>query len=83
MKQIIKESHLLWGGLVLVFLVFLGVDRPVNSESDRTRARVDKAATFRLVYTGPSGNYAATPHPGTLVYSMAKSGEELSKSGER
>ena len=70
MKQLMKEPHLLWGALVIVFLAILGFGRPADPESGRAGIRVSNPMMPGYLYTGPSGNYAATPHPGSLTYSM-------------
>ncbi len=68
MNLITKEPHLFWSGVILLTVAFLVFGKPVSSESQSARDRIVVPAAQEDVYTGPSTDYAATPHPGALTY---------------
>lgn len=68
MNQLSNEPHLLWGTVVTVFLTLVVLGKPVEPAGQRSPGRADAPAAHGHIYTGPSSNYAATPHAGSLTY---------------
>lgn len=71
MKQLSNEPHLLWGGVVAVFLALLVLGKSVDPDTRHAGGRLDLHADHGYTYTGPSVDYTATPHAGSLTYADA------------
>lgn len=68
MNLITKEPHLFWSGVILLTVAFLVFGKPVSSEDKGARSWSEAQTEQRHIYTGPNGDYAATPHSDSLTY---------------
>lgn len=70
MKWLIREPKILSGLALALLMVVLGSREPPASRGLGDHGYTGGARTPSYIYTGPSGSYAATPHVGSLTYSM-------------
>ena len=79
MRQLAKESLVLWSALAIVFGVTYGIGTSAGVRSEGSTVQTAAPIEPDFVYPGPSANYAATPNPESLMYS--ESGRPYDASG--